>query len=104
MFTPGSTALQPTPGGSLSFGNNSISPGMQNVIQEQTPQMTDHQAAAILELERERTAQDVASGKAAPLPFTQYTQHGAVGTLTDPNSPPQQQQQPVPYTPRPRGL
>jgi hypothetical protein len=48
--------------------------------------MSEEAYAALLEAQREATAEDVKSGKMAPLPITRYTPSGALGTLPDEES------------------
>ena len=45
--------------------------------------LTHEEYALIVEAERERTKNDVLSGKLAPMPPTRYTPKGAVGTIDD---------------------
>jgi hypothetical protein len=75
--------------GGLSLGGNGVPAGngSQPTLAEQQPQQgSDEVAAAMLELVREQTKQDVLNGTAAPLPVTHFTPPGSVGIYTEPDS------------------
>jgi hypothetical protein len=81
----GAGAAAGTQTAGLSFGapTDSTAPNPNAHMQPGLDQLSPEQYATLLEVERERTKQDVLNGTMAPLPVTHYTPKGAVGMIDD---------------------
>ncbi len=77
------------------FGSNPTQNLPQNGIDPSVANMEPEAYAALLEVERERTKQQVLDGTMPPLPTTRYTPPGAVGSLEEAPQPTVPNQQPT---------
>lgn len=94
-----------TGGGATLSGFGSTPTTTAQPQQPAMPQLSTEEVAAMMEVNREATKEDVLAGRVAPIPITPYTPRGAVGTMPEDNAPaqiaPDPNSAPLDATPQP---